>query len=42
MDPVAYVASLSPKQLAALAIARRMLGPAFSLEKSIGYLKVKS
>jgi hypothetical protein len=34
-----YLASLSPKQLLAIDIAKRNLGPSFHLEKSNGYLK---
>ncbi len=36
-----YLASLSPKQLLAIEIAKRNLGPSYNLEKSNGYLKFK-
>ncbi len=36
-----YIAQLSDKEKAALAIAKRMLGSGFSLEKSIGYIAFK-
>jgi len=35
----AYLASLSEKELQALAIARRMLGASFNLRRSHGFLK---
>jgi len=36
-----YLATLTPKQLLAIEIAKRNLGPSFHLEKSNGYLKFK-
>lgn len=36
-----YLASLTSKQLLAIEIAKRNLGPSFHLEKSNGYLKFK-
>jgi hypothetical protein len=37
-----YLASLSPKQLLAIEIAKRNLGPSYNLEKSNGYLKFQN
>jgi hypothetical protein len=37
----AYLAQLTKKEKIALAIAQRMLGSSFSLEKSIGYISFK-
>jgi hypothetical protein len=36
-----YVEQLSPQEKVALEIARKILGPSFNLEKSIGYLEFK-
>jgi hypothetical protein len=36
-----YIAQLTKKELVAMAIAKRMLGSSFNLEKSIGYLVFK-
>ena len=36
-----YLTQLSEKEKIALAIARRMLGSSFNLEKSIGYISFK-
>jgi hypothetical protein len=37
----AYLAQLTEKEKIAMAIAKRMLGSSFNLEKSIGYLSFK-
>jgi hypothetical protein len=37
----AYLAQLTAKEKIAMAIAQRILGSSFSLEKSIGYLLFK-
>ena len=37
----AYLAQLTEKERAALAVARRMLGAAFVLRNTTGYLKFK-
>ena len=37
----AYLAQLTEKEKIAMAIAKRMLGSSFNIEKSIGYISFK-
>jgi hypothetical protein len=36
-----YIAQLTKKEIIAMAIAKRMLGSSFNIEKSIGYIVFK-